>query len=95
MTANILYALSFSLFNIVGMRFAVFWLWYVRLVFDFISLVILTLTLISIVKLQLENEQFDFDKSEYTLTQSHDSTEMIDGGEQSRENPPTLFNGQV
>ena len=53
MLANILYALAFSVFNI--WRLAFNWLWYIKLAFETISLFILTLTLISIVKLQLEH----------------------------------------
>jgi hypothetical protein len=51
MMANIMYALAYSLFTIL--RTTVNWLWYVRLAFESVSLLILTLTLISIVKLQL------------------------------------------
>ena len=46
-TANVIYALAFSAFAILFKIFP--WVWYVKLFFEFFSLLILTFTLISIV----------------------------------------------
>jgi len=87
--ANILFALSFSVFTIF--RTAFYWLWYLRLAFESVSLIILTLTLIRIVKLQLYHQQHDFENSEYALTQSQNSASMIIEGEKEISETVTLL----
>lgn len=52
LTANIFYALAFSAFAIF-FKMGLYWTWYIKTLFEFISLWVLTLTLIEIVKMQL------------------------------------------
>ena len=49
LSANLLYAAAFSVFTILITE-GIYWAWYLKTVFDFISLLILMLILISIVK---------------------------------------------
>jgi len=68
LSANILYAIADGAFaQLYNLNY--YWSWYLRVCFEYISLIVLTLTLIDIVKIQLAHQgSDDFNGSLYTLS---------------------------
>jgi hypothetical protein len=68
LAANILYASADSAYAYMYFR-GLFWIWYIRVFFEITSLIVLTWTLIDIVKIQLAHQgSDDFNGSLYSLS---------------------------
>ena len=75
LAANILYAIADSAFAYLY-NLKIYWSWYMRVFFEIISLVVLTLTMIEIVEIQLDHQDNDdfLNRSLYTVSSKSDST---------------------